>query len=58
LIEPKNIRDIQNAIELMLENKELRSKLGKAARKKARELFDFQKIVENEIIPLYGDNKL
>jgi glycosyltransferase involved in cell wall biosynthesis len=54
LVEPKDSKAIQTALEQLLTNREERIKLGEAAKKKATRDFDFQKIVEEKIIPLYG----
>jgi len=53
LIEPKSSEAIYEALEKMLADKNGREKLGAAAKEKAVRDFDFQKIVEQEIIPLY-----
>lgn len=53
LVEPKKPEQITKALNVMINNKNLREKLGKAVQQKTTNEFDFQKIVENKIIPLY-----
>lgn len=53
LIEPKSPEAIKQALDILLKDKAKRDKLGKAAQEKAKRDFDFQKIVEQQIIPLY-----
>ena len=55
LIEPKNPEAIHAALNKLLGDGSLREKLGSVAHKKAVCDFDFQKLVENKIIPLYKD---
>lgn len=54
LIKPKNSEEITNAVSALLKNKAQREKLGEAAKRKAVRDFDFQKIVESKILPLYS----
>jgi glycosyltransferase involved in cell wall biosynthesis len=53
LVEAENSEAIYEALKKMLADKVGREKLGEAAREMAVRNFDFQKIVENKIIPLY-----
>jgi glycosyltransferase involved in cell wall biosynthesis len=55
LIEPKSPDAIYRALEKILDDKNVADRLGAAAQHKAVQEFDFQKIVENKIIPLYRD---
>lgn len=57
LIQPKSARAIANALKTLLADKAKRQKLGTAAKRKAMKDFNFQKIVEEKIIPLYGGKK-
>ncbi len=53
LIEPKDPAAITKALQRLLDDQKLRDQIGQAVRTKARRDFDFQKIVETKIIPLY-----
>jgi glycosyltransferase involved in cell wall biosynthesis len=58
LIEPKSPQAITDALRALLADKAKRQKLGKAAKAKALKDFDMQKIVQEQIVPLYqGTNK-
>ncbi len=53
LIPPKDSYAITKAIKKLLKNPGLRSKLGSSAKQLAGAEFDFQKIVESKVVPLY-----
>lgn len=53
LIEPKSAEAVAKALKTLLADKAKRQKLGTAAKARAIAKFDFQKIVEQQIIPLY-----
>ena len=53
LIEPKNASAITQAINFMVDHPDKRDKLAEAVRRKVARNFNFQKIVEEKIIPLY-----
>jgi glycosyltransferase involved in cell wall biosynthesis len=55
LIEPRNSEAIAKALKRFIDDEGLRNKLGRAANAKVRKEFDFQKIVEGQIIPLYEE---
>lgn len=46
LIEPKSLKDMEDAISLLLDNKNLRDKLGKNARKTILENYTWSKVVD------------
>jgi glycosyltransferase involved in cell wall biosynthesis len=47
--EPKNALDLAEKIEVLIENVDLRKKLGKEGRKIALEKYDWNKCLENQI---------
>lgn len=53
LIEPKDSLAITNALNKLIDNEELRDTLGRAVKQKAIKHFNFQKIVNEQIIPMY-----
>lgn len=53
LIEPKNSKAIEESLIKVYDNPDLANKIGVAAKKYSSKYFDFQKIVESKIIPLY-----
>lgn len=53
LIQPKDSTEITTAINKLLNDRGLRDRLGQATQKKAIANFDFQKIVEKQIVPIY-----
>lgn len=53
LIEPKNPDAITNALSILIDNKSKRDKFGEKVKEKALEKFDFQKIVDEQIVPIY-----
>lgn len=55
LVPPRDSEAITNALTKLLNDKALGQRLGKAAQLKAHRLFDFQKIVDQKVIPLYKD---
>jgi glycosyltransferase involved in cell wall biosynthesis len=55
LIPPKDARAITQALDDLLANPEKRHALGGHAKQKASSEFDFSKIVQERIIPLYED---
>jgi glycosyltransferase involved in cell wall biosynthesis len=55
LVPPKNSALLTEALQELISKSELASKLGQNAKKRAIENFDFQKIVEEQIIPLYKE---
>jgi glycosyltransferase involved in cell wall biosynthesis len=52
LVEPGNAVKLAEAINRLLDNPELRKKMGAAARKRAEEVFDWDMIVKEKYIPL------
>lgn len=54
LVPPKDVPSLVQAINYMLEHSNEARSMGEAAQKRARDEFDFRKIVQNKIIPLYG----
>lgn len=55
LIKPKNSELIANAVKSLLADEPLRNSLASAAQQKALRDFDFKRIVEKKIIPLYEE---
>lgn len=55
LVEPRDSEALTRALERLIKNPPLAKSLGSNARKNALEKFDFQKIVEKQIIPLYNN---
>jgi len=53
LVKEKDVDSLQSAMKLLREDPKLRAKLGYNARKQYTAKFDFEKIVKNEIIPIY-----
>ncbi len=53
LIEPRKPEQITKALQELIDNPARRNQLGTAAEVKVKRNFDFQKIVERKIIPLY-----
>ena len=49
LIQPKDVDALTEKLELLINNKDLRQKMGKAARKYAEEYFDIKVVVESHI---------
>lgn len=47
LVEPDNLDALAEAIQRLLENEERRNAMGKAGRKRAVELFSYERVVEN-----------
>ena len=54
LIQPKDVDDLTEKLDLLLSNKELREKMGKAARKYAEENFDIE-IVKQRHLAIYNE---
>jgi len=54
LVNPKNVNELQEAIEKLIVSKKTRDKLGKSARQRYLEEFEFSQIVRKELIPLYN----
>ena len=46
LVEPKNVEQLANAIKILLQDEDMRTKMGKSGRKKIEEKFNIQKEVE------------
>jgi glycosyltransferase involved in cell wall biosynthesis len=57
LVAPKDAAALFDAMKLLAGDKALRDKLGSAARQEYQENFQFDTIVKNEFIPLYGQEK-
>ena len=47
LVEPKNVEQLANAIKILLQDEDMRTKMGKRGRKKIEEKFNIQKEVKN-----------
>jgi len=54
LVNPKNVNELQEAIEKLIVFKKVRNRLGKNARQRYLEEFEFSQIVRKELIPLYN----
>jgi len=55
LIEPRDPDTIQTKLELLIANGVLATRLGNAAQKKALKEFNFDNIIREKIIPIYGE---
>jgi glycosyltransferase involved in cell wall biosynthesis len=53
LIQPKNIKDLAEAMRILAKSQKLRAKMGQAGRQTYLHNFQFDKIVKDELIPLY-----
>lgn len=53
LVKAKDIKSLENAMEKLLSDDKLRTKLGDNARKQYLEKFQFDKIIRDKFIPLY-----
>ena len=53
LVKVKDVDSLQNAMELLRNNKTLREKLGISAREQYKKQYQFDQIVKKEFIPLY-----
>lgn len=49
LIQPKDVDALTEKLELLINNKDLRQKMGKAARKYSEDYFDIKLVVERHI---------
>lgn len=56
LVPPKSAKDLADAINLLIQNPKLRARMGKAGRQIFLENFQFDKIVKEQIIPLYNEH--
>ncbi|MDB5336756.1 MAG: mshA 4 [Planctomycetaceae bacterium] len=54
LFEPGNVRDLESKIELLLDDSDLRDRLGRAGRKRFEEEFTWDRIIERHYRPLLG----
>lgn len=53
LVNPKSVVEILSALKKLINDENKRIQLGEAVQQKAMERFDFQKIVETKIVPIY-----
>lgn len=53
LVEPKNYKDLAEAMNTLVNNPDLRAKMGQAGRQIYLENFQFDKIVKEKFLPLY-----
>jgi glycosyltransferase involved in cell wall biosynthesis len=56
LVPPRSIKDLANAITLMIDDPDLRTRMGKASRQLFLDNFQFDNIVREQIVPLYNKN--
>lgn len=49
LVEPRNPHQLANALKRLIDNPELRSQMGKAARQKAERLYDIESVVDTHL---------
>lgn len=55
LFEPGNVKELTEKLELLINDKALREKLGKAARKKAIKDGDYVQLVKTKVLPLFEE---
>lgn len=56
LVEPKNIKDLAEAMNRLITNTKLRARMGQAGRQIFLDNFQFDKIVKEKLLPLYEIN--
>ena len=54
LFKPGDVEDLMQKIELLLDNKALRDKMGREGRKKVEEFYNWDYIIEKYYLPLFG----
>src|SRR3989338_4066742 len=52
-IEPGNVRSLMQKLEILLENEDMRIRMGEEGRKKAEREYDWDKIIDNFYMPLF-----
>lgn len=55
LFEPGNVKELTEKLELLINDKALREKLGKAARKKAIKDGDYVQLIKTKVLPLFEE---
>lgn len=55
LFEPKNVKELADRLTKLLDDKNLREKLGKAAKKKALADGDYTDLIRDKVIPLFKE---
>lgn len=53
LVEPKDIKSLREGLQKLIDDPALRKRFGDSARKLAVEKYDFRRIVEEKMVPLY-----
>ncbi|OGL41231.1 MAG: hypothetical protein A3C43_03695 [Candidatus Schekmanbacteria bacterium RIFCSPHIGHO2_02_FULL_38_11] len=53
LFEPGNVEELMQKLELLLDDENLRNKMGEEGRKRAEELFSWDNIIEKYYLPLF-----
>lgn len=54
LVKPKDVEDLENAMQVLLRDRPLRAMVSKNARKLYEQSYDLEKIAVDKIAPLYG----
>lgn len=55
LVEPKNVDDLMKAMNMLLDDSEMRTRMGAAGRRSYLEKFQFDAITKKQYIPLYEE---
>ncbi|MGH7234237.1 MAG: glycosyltransferase, partial [Candidatus Saccharimonadales bacterium] len=53
LVQPKNSKDLAEAIDILVKDPGLRAKMGQAGRQIYLKKFQFDKIIKEKLLPLY-----
>jgi len=53
LVDPGNIMELMDRLEILMDNVELRKKMGEAGRERALQKYDWDLIIENNYLPLF-----
>lgn len=54
LVEPRDVRELSEKLELLMDNPALRKTMGEAARKRVESVYEWKKIITDKYLPMLG----